>query len=1037
MAKRYYLLPNSTIAAVNWTRVAGGGASLPATVHQAIADTLPAAGTRASSGNPWTRIEAPGMTAGVARFTFDTFTLPSDVRIRSVNLLSYGQTNGASLRVQMGNGPQNLEDQGDVLHTVGHSHHQVLRGALMPLAMGATAGTFKEWEQADIDDLRLRLTAFNSLGLGAVANYDVKAEVWTVAKPIVRLSNIPSVLNEIGHRVRWFNNQPDPDTQKRFHVKIFREDQYGEDNFDPDTTPAIHSKNLASAANFYALPNILPWGPTFYRVYVRTAVDFNGQDYWSEWSETNEFKMNSAPTVTVTGPGATVTDTSRPEIQWTYTDPDGDTQSKYSVYVYEEPAGGVWPSSYPYRDDVPYNAEGTSVRQAYYSGIIESSATEHQLAYGLKNNTTYRAFVRIYQGFQNIGSNWSYVEFTTNFPEPVAPTLTIPLGPLNQPQVPITITPGTPVAGTKVMAAGYDGIRWVETPHNTGFNIPLDIDIRVRRSLIDWTPEEDVCIASKWGSTGRSWAVWVQTDGKLRFDYTQFGDEGSTKSFVSTVATGLAGGVDRWVRVQCDQGTPVGSTTVTFALSPDDVTYTTLGAAVVQTGTEGIYNSINTPIRLGVLDDSGSGVGSGAGHYYGFSLRPLIGAVVANPDLTAQPLGNAPFTDAAGRAWSFQGAAEIEYLANPTPDRYEVERSFDNGETWSFFRAVTDETDSIKRMSDEVPRTLRIKKAFHTTADFEDGTSGTWNPASASFTFNVDNAMKHRGQYSLKIVRPATTGNMQVFSATSTEPKVPVVAGEQVYSSIWVRHEYPGSRTMYLRHRHYAGNALVTDVNATAVPVPPNVWFQLTHETVMPATTDGLLIGVFSAQTFTAGVPMWVDDLELEGVASVLTIYDDEAPFRENVLYRGRAFSQGYDTELSSPYSASHYSSLDMNEVWIKSTVDSALAAHFFVQDRWMEKQRSRPRSAVRTIGRKKPVVIKSVADSLEFRLSLLIPGQEQKDLFDEIVASGHTVFVQTPKGSWWAEIGETVEEAASLWDGLHGEDDLYQLLVNFTEVDA
>ena len=117
------------------------------------------------------------------------------------------------------------------------------------------------------------------------------------------------------------------------------------------------------------------------------------------------------PTVTVTTPTGTVTDTSFPPINWTYTDTEGDIQSAYQIKIFDSAtysAGGFSPdTSSPYID----------------TGVVASSDAGAVLTLDLANNTTYRAYVRAAQLASGVNyfSNWAFSQFTMNLESPAAP----------------------------------------------------------------------------------------------------------------------------------------------------------------------------------------------------------------------------------------------------------------------------------------------------------------------------------------------------------------------------------------------------------------------------------------------------------------------------------------------------------------------------------------------------------------------------------------------------------------------------------------
>lgn len=121
------------------------------------------------------------------------------------------------------------------------------------------------------------------------------------------------------------------------------------------------------------------------------------------------------PTLNVTAPTGTVTDTNTPTVTWTETlDSDGGAQTKYEVKVFSAAqygAGGFDPS--------------TSTA-TYNSGILSGSSLSHAVASALAN-ATYRAYVRVGQTVNGAThwSDWDYEGFVVNVTPPNAPSITL------------------------------------------------------------------------------------------------------------------------------------------------------------------------------------------------------------------------------------------------------------------------------------------------------------------------------------------------------------------------------------------------------------------------------------------------------------------------------------------------------------------------------------------------------------------------------------------------------------------------------------
>jgi hypothetical protein len=119
------------------------------------------------------------------------------------------------------------------------------------------------------------------------------------------------------------------------------------------------------------------------------------------------------PTVTVTAPTGTVTDTSFPSVTWTPVFSDGSPQSAYEIKIFDATTyGGA-----SFSPDTSTPIIGT--------GIITSTNDGQTLEGDLANSTTYRAYVRVASliNGDNYFSDWAYSEFTLSIDSPATPTV--------------------------------------------------------------------------------------------------------------------------------------------------------------------------------------------------------------------------------------------------------------------------------------------------------------------------------------------------------------------------------------------------------------------------------------------------------------------------------------------------------------------------------------------------------------------------------------------------------------------------------------
>jgi hypothetical protein len=119
------------------------------------------------------------------------------------------------------------------------------------------------------------------------------------------------------------------------------------------------------------------------------------------------------PTVTVTAPTGTVTNTSFPSINWTYANTDGDEQSAYEIKIF---------------DSVTYGGASFSPDTSepiIETGIITSANDGQTLEGDLGNDTTYRAYVRVASlvNGNNFFSDWAFSQFALAIDSPATPTV--------------------------------------------------------------------------------------------------------------------------------------------------------------------------------------------------------------------------------------------------------------------------------------------------------------------------------------------------------------------------------------------------------------------------------------------------------------------------------------------------------------------------------------------------------------------------------------------------------------------------------------
>jgi hypothetical protein len=119
------------------------------------------------------------------------------------------------------------------------------------------------------------------------------------------------------------------------------------------------------------------------------------------------------PTVTVTAPTGTITDTSFPSVTWTPVFSDGSPQSAYEIKIFDAATYGGGTFS----PDTSTPIIGT--------GIITSTNNGQTLEGDLANSTTYRAYVRVASliNGDNYFSAWAFSQFDLSINSPAIPTV--------------------------------------------------------------------------------------------------------------------------------------------------------------------------------------------------------------------------------------------------------------------------------------------------------------------------------------------------------------------------------------------------------------------------------------------------------------------------------------------------------------------------------------------------------------------------------------------------------------------------------------
>lgn len=127
-----------------------------------------------------------------------------------------------------------------------------------------------------------------------------------------------------------------------------------------------------------------------------------------------DVETTTQPTVTVTSPSGTVSDTTFPSVNWTYADADGDPQSAYEIKVFDSATF----------NGASFNPETSTA--TVETGVVTSTNDGQTLEADLADGTTYRAYVQVAQllNGSNYFSDYAYSEFTIDVDAPATPLIT-------------------------------------------------------------------------------------------------------------------------------------------------------------------------------------------------------------------------------------------------------------------------------------------------------------------------------------------------------------------------------------------------------------------------------------------------------------------------------------------------------------------------------------------------------------------------------------------------------------------------------------
>lgn len=172
-------------------------------------------------------------------------------------------------------------------------------------------------------------------------------------------------------------------------------------------------------------------------------------------------------------------------------------------------------------------------------------------------------------------------------------------------------------------------------------------------------------------------------------------------------------------------------------------------------------------------------------------------------------------------------------------------------------------------------------------------------------------------------------------------------------------------------------------------------------------------------------------------VLSGVTIFrDTEAPQRLPITYYAESVDTGLGIPVASNLASDSVTNL-LHQVWLKVPLNPSADMRLLVEDKWLQITRVKPGTTHLPLGRSRPVHISSGQQYDNISLTALVIGQVAYDALQDLLVEGNTLFLQTPKKSWYVQINGDITEQAHLWDSLRNEEEAWKVTIPFVEVDA
>ena len=341
--------------------------------------------------------------------------------------------------------------------------------------------------------------------------------------------------------------------------------------------------------------------------------------------------------------------------------------------------------------------------------------------------------------------------------------------------------------GTNYVYLPGVGANNLSIPDSAALDITGDIDVRAQIAPDSWTNTGYQYIISKLQSAVWSYAFFFDTgSGKL---YFRTSPNGSTLiDALSTVATGFAAGTTKWVRATRDVDNGAGGNTTTFYTSDDGVSWTQLGATVVNAGTTSIFVGTQ-PVYI--ADPSSSPLVAKV--YRAQILNGIDGTTVLDVDTSVITTGAATsFTAVTGQTVTINRSTsgrKTVAVTQPTwlfgtDDYMEVNNRYmahsTSAENYVYLSGASGNYMSV---SDNPPLDVTGDIDIRVRVALDD-----WTPSAINSLVSKWNSVGSEASYLLRVLTDGTLGLLYTTNGATTISRISTVAtGITDGATKWVR----------------------------------------------------------------------------------------------------------------------------------------------------------------------------------------------------------------------------------------------------------